>query len=174
MNPLPVVGTYVLRRIIWRPADKSDLAPGALSAFELVLDVEHGVATANALLALAVLALGVEQLLAEDVKVGLLGSLLDDNLFPVVADLVDNPFDVLAKLELVEGADALGRDGDTASWLVRVGAIEGCAMRVSGWWWRQGKLCGRGRRAATAVDALLFVLQYVPGLSLYPLLVRVP
>jgi len=37
-----------------------------------------------------------------------------------------------------------------------------------------GELCGRGRRAATAVDALLFVLQYVPGLSLYPVLVRVP
>lgn len=125
--------TYVLRGIIWRPADKSDLAPGALSAVELVLDVEHGVATANALLALAVLAFGVEQLLAEDVKVGLLGSLLDDNLFPVVADLVDNPFDVLAKLELVEGADALGRDGDTASWLVRAEAM-GCARRVSGWW----------------------------------------
>jgi hypothetical protein len=107
--------TYVLWRIIWRPADKRNLAPGALSAVELVLDVEHGVTAANALLATAVLALGVEQLLAEDVKVGLLGSLLDDNLFPVVADLVDNPFDVLAELELVEGADALGRDGDTAS-----------------------------------------------------------
>ena len=63
---------------------------------------------------------GVEQLLAEDVKVGLLGSLLDDNLFPVVADLVDNPFDVLAKLELVEGADALRRNRHTAVLLVGV------------------------------------------------------
>jgi hypothetical protein len=106
-----------LRRIIWRPADKSNFAPGALSALEFVLDVEHGIATANALLAAAVLALGVEQLLTEHVKVGLLGSLLDDNLFPVVADLVDNPFDVLAELELIEGADALGGNGDTV-WLL--------------------------------------------------------
>jgi hypothetical protein len=29
-----------------------------------------------------------------------------------------------------------------------------------------GRLCWRGCRAATAVDALLFVSQYVPGLSL--------
>ena len=115
--------TYVLRRIIWRPADESDLAPGAFSALELVLDVENGVATANALLAAAVLALGVEQLLTEDVKVGLLGSLLDDNLFPVVADLVDDPLDILAELELVEGADALGGDGDTAWLLVCAGPM---------------------------------------------------
>ena len=125
--------TYVLRRIIWRPADKSDLAPGALSAFELVLDVEHGVATANALLALAVLALGVEELLTEDGPVSLLGGLLNNNLLPVVADLVDDPLGVLAELELVEGADALGCDGNTGGvTLARLGAATryggvGCA-----------------------------------------------
>jgi hypothetical protein len=112
-QPLPHQQTYVLRRIIRRPADECDLAPGALTALELVLNVEDGVAAADALLALAVLALCAQQLLAEHVKVGFLGRLLDDNLLPVVADLVDDPFDVLAELQLVEGADALGRDGDT-------------------------------------------------------------
>lgn len=108
------VYTHVLRRIIWRPADECDLAPGALARLELVLDIEYSIAAANALLALAVLALRVEQLLAENIKVGFLGRLLDDNLFPVVADLVDDPLDVLAELELVERADALGCYGDTA------------------------------------------------------------
>lgn len=107
-----------MRRIIWRPADEGDLAPAALARLQLVLDVEDGITAADALLAAAVLALGAEQLLAEHVKVGLLGSLFDDNLFPVVADLVDYPLDVLAKLELVEGADALGRDRDTVDLLV--------------------------------------------------------
>lgn len=102
-----------MRRIVWRPADESDLAPASLTALELVLDVEYGITAANALLAAAVLALRVEQLLAEDVEVGLLGSLLNDNLFPVVADLVDDPFDILAKLQLVESLDALRRNGDT-------------------------------------------------------------
>jgi hypothetical protein len=104
--------TYVLRRIIRCPADKRNLATRALAA--VVLDVEDGIATTNALLALAVFALGIEQLLAEDVEVGFLGCFLDNNLFPVVADLVDNPLDVLAKLQLVEGVDALGRYGDPA------------------------------------------------------------
>jgi hypothetical protein len=113
--------TYVLWRIIWCPADESDLAPGALAVVKLVLDIENSVATTNALLAAAVLALGVEQLLTEDVEVGLLGSLLNDNLLPVVADLVDDPLDVLAKLKLVEGADALRGDGDTAWLLVYAG-----------------------------------------------------
>lgn len=112
--------TYVLRRIIWYPADEGNLAPGTLAGVELVLDIEDGVATANALLAPAVLALCAEQLLAESVKVGFLGGLLNDNLLPVVADLVDDPFDVLAKLELVEGADALRCYGDTKVVLVEV------------------------------------------------------
>lgn len=100
--------TGVLCGIVRCPADKGDLAPRALTTVKLVLDIEDGIAATNALLAAAVLALGVEQLLAEHVKVCLLGRLLDNNLFPVVADLVDYPLDVLAELELVEGADALG------------------------------------------------------------------
>ena len=121
---LPI--THVLRRIIRRPANECDLAPRALAAIKLVLDVEDSIAPANALLALAVLALCAQQLLAEGVEVGFLGCLLDHDFFPVVADLVDDPFDVLAELELVEGADALGRDGDTG-WVL-----------VEGRGWREG------------------------------------
>lgn len=98
-----------MRRIIGGPADECDLAAGTLARVELVLDIEYGVAAANALLALAVFALCVEKLLAESVEVGLLGGLLNDNLLPVVAYLVDDPLDVLAELQLVECADALGR-----------------------------------------------------------------
>jgi hypothetical protein len=115
-----------LRGIIRRPGNEGDLGTRALAVLELVLDVEDGVAAADALLALAVLALGVEQLLAEHVEVGLVGCLLNDNLLPVVADLVDDPLEVLAELQLVEGADALGCDGDT-----------GTALLVEGW--RQGE-----------------------------------
>jgi hypothetical protein len=128
-----------LRRIIGRPADECDLAPCSLARLELVLDVKHGVAAANALLALAVLALCVEQLLAEHVEVGLLGRLLDDNLLPVVADLVDDPLDVLAELELVERADALGRDGDTV-------CVSAC-MEADAFWECAGV---RGREGAVA------------------------
>jgi hypothetical protein len=123
----PPRSTHVLRRIIWRPADECNLAPGALAGVELVLNIEHGVATANALLSLTVFALGVEELLAENVKVSLLGSLLNDNLFPVVADLVDDPFDILSELQLVECADALGRYGDTEVGLVHA------TLEARGW-----------------------------------------
>jgi hypothetical protein len=143
-----------LWRIIWRPADECNLAPGTLARVKLVLDIEHGVAAANALLALAVLALGVEQLLAEGVKVCFLGRLLNDNLFPVVADLVDDPLDILAELQLVECADALGRYGDTA--VILVGAI-----LVSKDLW--GGVGSGG--SFTAVDVSL-EREYVPGLSL--------
>jgi len=125
--------TYVLRRIIGSPRDEGDLGTCALTVLELVLDVENSVTAANALLALAVLALGVEELLAEDRPVSLLGCLLNNNLFPVVANLVDNPLGVLAELELVEGADALGCDGNTGGvTLARLGAATryggvGCA-----------------------------------------------
>jgi hypothetical protein len=105
--------TYVLRRIIGYPADECNLAPGALAGLELILDVEDGIATAHALLAPLILALCVQELLTENVEVSFLRGLLDDNLFPVIANLEDDPLDVLAELEFVEGADALGIDGDT-------------------------------------------------------------
>jgi len=125
--------TYVLRRIIGGPRDEGDLGACALAVLELVLDVEDTVTAANALLALAVLALGVEELLTEDGPVSLLGGLLDNNLLPVVTDLVDDPLGVLAELELVEGGDALGCDGNTGGvTLARLGAATryggvGCA-----------------------------------------------
>lgn len=127
------IKTDVLRRIIGGPRDEGDLGACALAVVELVLDVEDSVTAANALLALAVLALGVEELLTEDGPVSLLGGLLNNNLLPVVADLVDDPLGVLAELELVEGADALGCDGNTGGvTLARLGAATryggvGCA-----------------------------------------------
>ena len=116
--------SYVLLRIIGGPRDEGDLGACALTTLELVLDVENSVTAANALLALAVLALGIEELLAEDRPVSILGCLLNNNLLPVVADLVDDPLDVLAELELVEGADALGCDGNTKA-MVLVGSCRG-------------------------------------------------
>jgi hypothetical protein len=109
-----------LRRIIWRPADECNLAPGTLARVQVVLDIEHGIAATNALLALAVFALCVEKLLTEGIEVGFLGGLFNDNLFPVVADLVDDPLDILAELQLVECADALGRYRNTNVVLVHV------------------------------------------------------
>jgi hypothetical protein len=124
-----------LASIIRRPTNESNLAPAPLAALQLILDIKDGVAATDSLLSAAVFALGVEQLLAEDVEVCFFRRLLDDNLLPVVADLVDYPFDVLAELELVECADAFGGDGDTVVVLVNRqeevrGRCEGggCAM----------------------------------------------
>jgi hypothetical protein len=152
-----------LRRIIGGPRDEGDLGACALAVLELVLDVENSVTAANALLALAVLALGVEELLAEDRPVSLLGRLLDNDLLPVVADLVDNPLGVLAELELVEGADALGCDGNTGRVALagdhgsdNVGEAVRAIMRVE-------NLGG----AATSVKDRVHERSYVPGLSLF-------
>jgi len=106
--------THVLRRIIGAPADEGNLVSHALAALEIVLDVVDGVAAADALLASTVLALGADQLLTKDGPVILGRGLLDDDLFPVIANLVDDPLCALAQLEIVEGGDALGRDRDTA------------------------------------------------------------
>lgn len=114
------MGTYVLGRIIRAPADEGDFAPGSLAALELVADIEDGVTATNALLTAAVLGFGVDQLLTELRPVAVFGGLLDYNLLPVIADLVDDVFDVLSELELVECADALRGDGDTAGTLVLV------------------------------------------------------
>ena len=152
--------TYVLRGIVRCPANKGNLAPRALTTVKLVLDIEDGIAATDALLATAVLALGVEELLAEDVKVCLLGRLFDDNLFPVITDLVDYPLDVFAELKLVEGADALGRDGDTADLVSTCGT----GLDRGSWGVRYGDegvgMCGRGCRAATAI-CIVFVRRAV-------------
>lgn len=100
-------------RIIWAPSNKGDFRASALTALELVGHIVDGVAAADALLALLVFALGIDELFAENRPVVLLRRLFDNDFLPVVADLVDDVLDVLAQLELVEGANALGRDGDT-------------------------------------------------------------
>jgi hypothetical protein len=91
--------------------------PRALTAFELVLHVKDGVAAADALLALAVLGLCVEKLLAEFRPLALRAGLLDHDLLPVVTDLVDDPFHRLAEFELVECGYAFGRDGHSRGML---------------------------------------------------------
>jgi citrate lyase beta subunit len=103
-----------LRRIIRAPADESDLVARALTRLQLIFDIEDGIATTDSLLAASVLALCIQELVAECVVVRVFGCLLNDDLFPVVANLVDDPFDILAELELVERANALGGYRDTA------------------------------------------------------------
>jgi hypothetical protein len=102
-----------LTRIIGRPANKRNLGPASLSTLQLVLNIEDGIPATDALIAATVVALGVEQLLAEDVEVCFFGGFLDDDFLVVVANLVDYPFDVLAELQLVERVDAVRVDGDT-------------------------------------------------------------
>lgn len=132
-----------MRRIVGHPADEGDLAALALAAGSVVLDVVDGVAAANALDTLAILALGVDQLLAESVVVGLGGGLLDDDLLPVIGDLEDDPLQALAELELVEGSDALGSDGDTEGGCqFAVGLWMGTFLAVWLWWVMEG--CGGG------------------------------
>ena len=87
-------------------------APLALAS-SVVFDIVDGISATDALVASSVLALCVEELLAEDGVVGLSGRVLDDNLLPVVRDLVDDPLGRLAELEVVECSDALGCDGNT-------------------------------------------------------------
>jgi hypothetical protein len=60
-----------------------DGAPLALAS-SVVFDIVDGVSATNALVASSVLALCVEELLAEDGVVGLSGRVLDDDLLPVV------------------------------------------------------------------------------------------
>lgn len=100
-----------MRSIIGNPRDEGDLVTRALAS--VILDVVDGVAATDARVALPVVALGVEQLLAELLVVVAGGGLLDDNLLPVVGDLVDDPLGALAQLQVVEGGDTLGSDGNT-------------------------------------------------------------
>jgi hypothetical protein len=53
------------------------------------------------------LRLCVQQLVPELIPVAVGGRLLDNNLFPVIGNLIDDVFRALAELEFVEGADAL-------------------------------------------------------------------
>lgn len=120
--------------IIRNPADKSDLVAGALAALQVILDIEDGVAAANALLALAVLGLGREQLLAEGSVVVVSRLLLDDNLGPVVANPVDDPLERLAQLQVVEDGDAFGCDGNAGRGLAIAASVsEKCFGLYARW-----------------------------------------
>ena len=110
--------------IIGHPADEADLVALALAVGSVVLDVVDGVTAADTRVALAVVALGADELLAESLVVVLLGCLLDDNLLVVIGDLVDDPLEALAELELVEGRDALGCDGDTGGRVLMVVGVK--------------------------------------------------
>jgi hypothetical protein len=101
-----------LRCIIRAPTNKRNLIPLPLPTLQLILDIKHRISSANAFLSATVLALGVDELLAEGGVVAVRGRLFDHNLLPVVADLVDDVADRLAELQLVEFRDAFGGYGD--------------------------------------------------------------
>jgi hypothetical protein len=91
-------------------------APLALAS-GVVFEIVDGVSATDALVSSSVLALCVEELLTEDGVVGLGRRVLDDNLLPVVRDLVDDPLGRLAELEVVECSNALGRNRNTVTGL---------------------------------------------------------
>lgn len=109
--------------IVRDPREEADLVALALTG--VVLDIVDGVAATEALVALLVLALGGDELLAEGVVVVVGGGLLNDNLLPVVGDLVDDPLGALAQLQVVEGSDTLGSDGNTEG--------GGVSVEAGGW-----------------------------------------
>ena len=59
----------------------------------------------------------IHQLTLERLPIWISARVLDDNLFVVIGEFVDNVFDRFAELELIEFGDAVRRDGDTGrSW----------------------------------------------------------
>ena len=75
----------------------------------------------------------IHQLTLERLPIWIRARVLDDNLFVVIGEFVDNVFDRFAKLELIELGDAVGRDGDTGrSWGISVTSRPDCtAMFLS-------------------------------------------
>lgn len=84
-----------------------------LALTNIVLEVEHCVSWTNTFRTVLGLALCVYQLLTERFVVGFCRRLLDNDLLPVVGDLVDNPLGGLAELEFIESGDTFGADGNT-------------------------------------------------------------
>jgi hypothetical protein len=167
LSPAREGNTHILRRIIRAPANKRDLATRPFAALQLIAHIKHGIPAADALLALAILGFGVDQLVAERAPVALVGLLFDDNLFPVVADLVDDVFDVLAQLELVEGRDAVRVYGDTRNLVSTLRLF--VPLHDGGRKWKVvgGGGCGSGYSGPEERwygGRCLF--RYVPGLSL--------
>ena len=109
-----------MRGIIRAPADESDLAAATLSTLEVILNIVDCITATEALLPAAVLALRLQEFLAESLVVGLLGGFLHHNLFPVIADLEDDPFCVLAQFEVVECGYALRCNGDSERYALAI------------------------------------------------------
>ena len=96
--------------IIRNPGDERDLASLALAVWSVVFDIVDGVSATNALIASLVLALCAQKLLTELFVVSIGGLLLNNNLLPVIGDLVDDPLGGLAELQVVESCDTVGVD----------------------------------------------------------------
>ena len=75
----------------------------------------------------------IHELTLERLPIWIRARVLDDNLFVVIRELVDNVFDRFAELELIEFGDAVGRNGDTGrSWGISVTSrTVGTAMFLS-------------------------------------------
>ena len=56
------------------------------------------------------LALGIDELLTEDIPFTLLAGLLNHNLFVVICELEDDELDLFVELQLVEFGDAVACD----------------------------------------------------------------
>lgn len=85
---------------------------------------------------------GVDQLLAEDLPVGVVRSLLDDNLAVVVRELENNVLVLLIQLEVVVRRDALLRDGRSVGRRTLV-------SRLVARWVKQHRNAGRRQRASS-------------------------
>lgn len=91
----------------------------------------------------------IHQLTLERLPVWIRARVLDDNLFVVIGELVDNVFDRFAELELIEFGDAVGRNGDTGRSSVISGTnwADGTAMFLSNILHAlEVRLVGAGRR----------------------------
>lgn len=86
--------------------------PCALPTVQLILKVVYRIPWALPLLAL-VARLRIHNLLLEVLPFRIRGGFLDNDLFVVVRQLVDDIFDRFAQFEVVEFGDAIGRDGDS-------------------------------------------------------------
>ena len=131
--------TYLYPRIIWAPSNKGDLAPLALPGCQIIIKIIHRISRPLCQLSALRLALRINQFLAELVPVSVSRSRLDDDGLVVVGEAVDDVFDRLAKLELVEGGDALGCDLDSVTYASAgyqdpVSALPALCCR----WWAPG------------------------------------
>lgn len=102
--------TYLNPRIIRAPSNERNLAPLSLPRRQIIVKVVDSVSRALGHGTRLGLGLCVDELLAEGVPVSVLRGVLDDDGLVVVGKGVDDVFDRLAQLQLVELGDALGCD----------------------------------------------------------------